>query len=158
MAEISRDAIANALGLNEAQLDHLIKNAKNVGKVSQSGALEKALDGGPLSHAQFAVTQIPTITVKIKKNNAVAIINKEDFNPELHVKLAEPKAPAPPVEESLISATPDADLPTLPLGDLKKLPEYLELASEQGEDQLKTKQQIVDAVLAYRKAHRKETV
>lgn len=104
---------------------------------------------------------LETITCKDRRNGSILKMNVRDFGGKLfpkkyfeeltvgekdEIELAITTPAADPVRHSLFSAE---ELATMPVSDLKKLPEYKQLA-DSVRKKLRTKQQYVDAFIQVR--------
>jgi len=98
------------------------------------------------------VHKIPTVRVRREDGHEVTI-NKDDYNPTIHTLIdettpANAAAPAKPVIPNTPAEDQDdrrAELEALSIAELKMLPEW---EGVEGRSRLKTKEAIVDALMA----------
>lgn len=107
-----------------------------------------APDGGPASDFLGNPIVYETVRVKLKAGGTTVVIRASDFNGAIHEKLdaARVKLEKPKEPEGFGIESKD-DLLKLTVAQLQAKPEW-----EKTDKQAKTKEQIVDAILAVREA------
>jgi len=97
---------------------------------------------------------VPTVTVKVKETGAELVINKSDFDNELHTRVrvpltsdAEKTAVEKEDDEEEAPQKTRAELAEMTLGALRALPEYKKL-SVVSRSRMRTKDAIINALLS----------
>ena len=157
MTEDDKKELGQAL-LSQMQDIQTKLDALGIVKEKENEHVKVAPDGGPLSRAhKFLKAQLEqTINVKFKLTGTRAIINKRDFNPDVHERVKKRKKTQ---VMSQPTSSSKEDIPSVKLGDqtkdqlltmtvpaLNQLPEVSLM-----DDPPKDKAVLVDAILKLRK-------
>lgn len=108
-----------------------------------------APDGGPLSDFRPSTVKYPTMRVKLKDGGNTVVIRKSDFNEAIHTRISPKRVSLKDDDEKkeeVKHGTESRDeLLTLTIEELQAKPEW-----EEADQSAKTKEEIVDAILAVR--------